>query len=223
MSLTFLTATSLTFLKPRFKPMLRPVAARLAEAGVVANHVTTLSLAASITVGAVLSTVPTHPALFAMLPVWLLARMACATIDGTLATEFGQKSSLGGILNEVGDIISDVALFLPLAFVPPFSVAAIVSILFLTMLAELAGIAGPIFGSDRRLEGPLGKADRSIVLALIGIAIAVFGELPPAATLILPVFSIGLIATIWNRFCCADVHRHRADMTPQRPEPKRTP
>jgi CDP-diacylglycerol--glycerol-3-phosphate 3-phosphatidyltransferase len=171
----------------------------------------------------ILSASPPHPALFAILPVWLLARMGCATIDGTLAIEFGQKSRLGGILNEVGDIVSDIALFLPLAFVPPFSVAAIVTIAFLIALAELAGIAGAIFGSDRRLEGPLGKADRSIVLALIGMAVVVFGELPPSATVVLPVFSAGLIATAWNRFCCAGVLGYRAVVTPQRPEPRHTP
>ena len=44
--------------------------------------------------------------LFVILPVWLVARTACATIDGTLAIEFGQKSRVGSILNEAGDIIS---------------------------------------------------------------------------------------------------------------------
>jgi CDP-diacylglycerol--glycerol-3-phosphate 3-phosphatidyltransferase len=44
------------------------------------------------------------------LPLWVPVRTACAAIDGTRAIDFEQKSRLGGVLNEVGDIVSDVAL-----------------------------------------------------------------------------------------------------------------
>jgi CDP-diacylglycerol--glycerol-3-phosphate 3-phosphatidyltransferase len=116
----FFPATSLTYLKPRFREALRPVAAYLAKAGITANQVTLTSLAGSVLAGTLLCVHATHPALFGLLPVWLWMRMACATLDGTLAIEFGQKSRIGGILNEVGDVVSDVALLLPFAFVPPF-------------------------------------------------------------------------------------------------------
>jgi hypothetical protein len=113
----YLAATSLTFLKPRFKRFLMPVSARLARAGVVANQVTTVSIVGSLIMGGLLSLFHSHSILFGLLPVWVLVRMGCATIDGTLAIDFGQKSRLGGVLNEVGDVVSDVVLFLPLAFV----------------------------------------------------------------------------------------------------------
>jgi hypothetical protein len=115
--LAFLAATSLTFLKPLLRKALRPVAARLYEAGVTANQVTLTSLVGSVLVGAFLCRFAAHSVLFAILPAWLVARTAFAAIDGTLAIEFGQKSRLGGILNEAGDVVSDIALFLPLAFV----------------------------------------------------------------------------------------------------------
>jgi CDP-diacylglycerol--glycerol-3-phosphate 3-phosphatidyltransferase len=196
--LAFLGATSLTFLKPRFRTALRPVAARLARAGVTANQVTLLSLTGSVLIGALLCFAD-NPRLFAVLPVWPLVRMACATIDGMLAIEFGQKSRLGGILNEAGDIISDIALFLPLMFVAPFAKTGIGFLILLTVACELAGIAGPMLGSDRRLEGPLGKADRSIVLLVLAIAIAACVPLPGAAWLIVPVLALGLATTLWNR------------------------
>lgn len=44
--------------------------------------------------------------------------MALNAIDGMLAREFNQQSTLGAILNEVGDIISDAALYLAFAFCP---------------------------------------------------------------------------------------------------------
>ena len=104
----YLAASSLTFLKPRFKWFLMPVSARLARAGGVANQVTTVSIVGSLIMGGMLSLFHSHSILFGLLPVWVLVRMGCATIDGTLAIDFGQKSRLGGVLNEVGDVVSDV-------------------------------------------------------------------------------------------------------------------
>ena len=138
----FLSETSLTFLKPRLKKGLRPVAAKLAAFGVTANQVTLASLAGSLAVGGLLCARPSHTALFALLPVWLPVRTACAAIDGTLAIEFGQKSRLGGILNEAGDIASDMALFFPLALVVPFSLSSVLPVMALSALSEVAGIAG---------------------------------------------------------------------------------
>jgi hypothetical protein len=89
--LAFLAVTSLTFLKPLLRKTLRPVAARLYEAGVTANQVTLMSLVGSVLVGAFLCRFAAHSSLFAILPAWLAARTAFAAIDGTLAIEFGQK------------------------------------------------------------------------------------------------------------------------------------
>ena len=47
--------------------------------------------------------------------------MALNAIDGMLAREFGQKSALGGYLNEIGDVVSDAALYAPFALVAPFA------------------------------------------------------------------------------------------------------
>lgn len=201
-----LGASSLTFLKPRLKAIVRPFAARLANAGFIANQVTVASLAGSIAVGSVLCANPGNTALFALLPLWLPVRTICAALDGTLAVEFGQKSKLGGILNEVGDIASDMALFAPFAFVQPFSVNSIVFLLTLIVFAEIAGVVGPLLGSDRRLEGPLGKADRSIILMFAGAITTILGGLPTSANALMPLLYGGLVLTIWNRlrFALAD-------------------
>ena len=140
--------------------------------------------------------------LFTILPAWLVVRTAFAAVDGTLAIEFGQKSRLGGILNESGDVCSDVALFLPLALVSLFSAASITALIFLAMF-EFVGLAGTMLSGTRRLEGPLGKVDRSIVLALVAIAIAACGRLPEGAWFVVPALCVGLVVTIWNRLRCA--------------------
>ena len=185
----------------------RPVAGRRYEAGVTANQVTSTSLVGSVLVGALLCRFADHSSSFAILPAWLVARTAFAAIDGTLAVEFGQKSRLGGVLNEVGDVVSDIALFLPLAFVPPFSGASIALVLCFAAMSEFVGMAGTMLSGTRRLEGPLGKVDRSIVLALVAIATAACGRLPEGARFVVPALCLGLVVTIWNRLRFALVER----------------
>jgi CDP-diacylglycerol--glycerol-3-phosphate 3-phosphatidyltransferase len=186
---------------------LRPIAGRLYEAGVTANQVTSTSLIGSVLVGAILCRFADYFSSFAMLPAWLVARTAFAAVDGTLAIEFGQKSRLGGVLNEVGDVVSDIALFSPLAFVPPFSGASIALVVCFAAMSEFVGVAGTMLSGTRRLEGPLGKVDRSIVLALVAIAIAACGRLPEGAWLVVPALCLGLVITIWNRLRFALVER----------------
>jgi CDP-diacylglycerol--glycerol-3-phosphate 3-phosphatidyltransferase len=137
--------------------------------------------------------------LFAILPAWLAARTAFAAIDGTLAIEFGQKSRLGGILNEAGDVVSDIALFWPLAFVSPFTGASVALVVCFAAMSEFVGMAGAMLNGTRRLEGPLGKADRSIVLALVAIVIAACGRLPEGVWPVVPALCLGAVITVWNR------------------------
>ena len=102
-------------------------------------------------------------------------------------------------MNEVGDIISDIAMFVPLAFLPTFPPVWIALVLSLTMLTEIAGIVGPVLGSSRRIEGPFGKVDRSLAVGAIGVWLACLGPLPENARFVLPFFAILLLLTIGNR------------------------
>jgi CDP-diacylglycerol--glycerol-3-phosphate 3-phosphatidyltransferase len=65
---------------------------------------------------------PAMPRVFWLLPLVLFVRMALNAIDGMLAREHNQASKLGMFLNEICDIVSDMALILPFALVAPFSV-----------------------------------------------------------------------------------------------------
>jgi CDP-diacylglycerol--glycerol-3-phosphate 3-phosphatidyltransferase len=200
---TLLTATILTFLKPRLKRLLYPIAATLARVGITANQVTLASLAGSIAVGTFLCVFPAEPALFAILPVWSVARTACASLDGTLAVEFGQKSRSGAVLNELGDVISEIALLLPLAFIPSVFRIEVSILIVLVVLSELAGLVGLKFGGRRRIEGPLGKADRSVVLSALSIAVVVLGRPPDATSVLLQMVCLGAVITAWNRLLLA--------------------
>jgi len=185
-------------LKPHFQALLRPGVAALARVGVTANQVTVAACVVSVALGALLAFTPT-PALFLLLPAWMLLRMALNAVDGMLAREFGQQSRLGGYLNELTDVIADSALFLPFALVAPFAPAWVVGVVVLAILSEYAGALGPMMGSTRRYEGPLGKSDRAFVFGALGLWLGLAGSLPAWVAGLMPVLC-GLLAwTIVNR------------------------
>ena len=135
---------SIYALKPKFQNLLRPLVGQLAAISVTANQITLIACLLSILLGVVLALFPTFSSLFFLIPIWLFLRMALNAVDGMLAREFNQKSRLGGYLNEITDVVSDAALYLPFAFVAPFDGVQISSIIWLAALSELCGILGKV-------------------------------------------------------------------------------
>ena len=186
-------------LKPRFQALLRPLAASLAGAGVTANMVTVAAAIGSIGIGGLLALRPASRPLFLLMPIWLFARMALNAIDGMLAREFHQKSVLGGYLNEIGDVVSDAALYAPFALVAPFHPFGIGTIVLLSVVTEFAGALGPMMGASRRYDGPMGKSDRAFVFGALGLWIGVSAALPAWMAWAVPVIAILLLLTVVNR------------------------
>lgn len=162
---------SLYQLKPAFQRLLRPAVGRLARAGVTANQVTVAAALLSLGVGAAIARWPDDPRLLLLLPAALLVRMALNAADGMMAREHGMKSRLGGLLNELGDAVSDAALYLPLALVPGFPAALQTVAVALALVTEVAGLAALGVGAERRYDGPMGKSDRALVYGAVGFAL----------------------------------------------------
>lgn len=156
-------------IKPKFQAWLRPNVERLAAAGVTANQVTLAAAAGSLVVGALAGGLAWLPGVFLLMPLWLFARMALNAIDGMLAREHGQQSVLGAYLNELGDIVSDLALTIPFAWAMPSSGGEVMLFAILAVVSECAGLIGPLAGATRRYDGPLGKSDRALVLGALGL------------------------------------------------------
>jgi CDP-diacylglycerol--glycerol-3-phosphate 3-phosphatidyltransferase len=97
--------------------------------------------------------------------------MALNAIDGMLAREHGQKSALGGMLNELGDVVADAALYLPFGLLPGFSGGWVVAVVFLSVLTEMAGVVSAQIGGSRRYDGPFGKSDRAFAFGALGLAL----------------------------------------------------
>ncbi|MCC7215231.1 MAG: CDP-alcohol phosphatidyltransferase family protein [Burkholderiales bacterium] len=179
--------------------MLRPLAARLARAGVTANQVTLAAMLVSIAVGALIAWRAADGRPFLLLPGWLFARMALNAIDGILAREFGQKSPLGAYLNELADVVSDAALYLPFAQLAPFPLASVGLVVLLSIVSEMAGALGPMVGAPRRYDGPMGKSDRAFVFGALGLYVGLGGPLSDGAYWIMPVVSLLIAINVWNR------------------------
>ena len=160
-------------LKPRFQALLRPLADGLAKAGVTANGVTLAALALSLAHGAWLALLPQSRWPFLLLPVTLFLRMALNAVDGMMAREHGMKSPDGAVLNELGDVISDAALYLPFALVAGMNAALVVLVAIAAIIGEMAGGLGPMLGGTRRYDGPLGKSDRAFAFGLLAFLIGV--------------------------------------------------
>src|SRR5687768_3932260 len=127
-------------LKPRFQALLRPLMRRLAAAGVTPNTVTVMTLLGSIAAGVPLAFAGSYPVLLLALPVWLFARMALSAIDGMMAREMNMASVLGAVLNEFGDVASDLALYLPLALVTPPAQWPVIAFAAGAVLTEFCGV-----------------------------------------------------------------------------------
>jgi CDP-diacylglycerol--glycerol-3-phosphate 3-phosphatidyltransferase len=186
-------------LKPRFQALLRPLTRALAARGVTANQVTVAAAGLSLAIGALVLIYPNSRAVLALVPVALFFRMGLNAIDGMLAREFAMKSQLGAILNELGDVVSDAALYLPLARVPGIPATILITLVVLGIISEMAGVVAIQIGADRRYDGPLGKSDRAFAFGLICFLLACGLEPGKWLDLLLVVLVFLSLLTIVNR------------------------
>jgi CDP-diacylglycerol--glycerol-3-phosphate 3-phosphatidyltransferase len=186
-------------LKPRFQALLRPLTARLAAAGISANQVTLAAMLLSLAGGGAIALFPRVPAVLLVIPLLLFVRMALNAIDGMLAREHGMKSDLGAVLNELGDVVSDVALYLPLALIPGVPAALVVVAVVLSVASEMTGVVAVQIGASRRYDGPMGKSDRAFVFGLVALLLGLGVAPGPWLTILLAAVCALLVATILRR------------------------
>ena len=198
-------------IKPRFQSLLRPLLARLARAGVRPNHLTVTALLGSVAVGGVILLTPQRPLWLLALPAWLFVRMALNALDGMLAREHDMSTRLGAVLNEFGDVLSDLAIYLPLAAVRPEAAWSVVAFCLTAMLTEFAGVLGQALGARRFYQGPMGKSDRAL---LVG-SLALLAVVAPATLESWGwVFSAAALLAAWT--CGNRLHAALADLDRKR-------
>ncbi len=185
-------------LKPKFQKLLRPIVKKLYSLNITANQVTISAMLLSMIIGFIVWYFSYNSFIYLILPVFLFIRMALNAIDGILAKEFGQKSKLGGVLNELGDIYSDTAIFLGLWNIVSNHFVFILLIVF-SIISETAGILGAVVGNARRYDGPMGKSDRAFIISCLSILFAFNIIDEKIINIIFIIIIILLNYTIFNR------------------------
>lgn len=156
-------------LKPRFQELLRPMLTLLHKAGVTANQITISSIILSAVIGICFWFGDKNKLLFLALPAGLLLRMALNALDGMMAKTYNQSSKAGELLNEVGDVVSDLFIFFPLLKFGYPHVYVVVVFMCLSVVNEFCGVLANAISGVRRYDGPMGKSDRAFVVAVFGI------------------------------------------------------
>jgi CDP-diacylglycerol--glycerol-3-phosphate 3-phosphatidyltransferase len=134
-----------------------------------------------------------------LLPPLMLVRATLNVIDGMLAREHHMKSTLGGILNELADVVFDAAIYLPFGLLPGVSGYLVAILVVLSIISEMTGVLGLTVGGQRQFDGPMYKTDRGVIFSIIGI-LFVLGVFPNPWLDWVWVGLIGLtILTIINR------------------------
>ena len=160
---------SLYQLKPAFQNRLRPVVQALARRGAAPNQLTLAALLLSMAAGAVLIMFPRNAPVLLAIPLVMFARMMLNAMDGMLAREHHMQTVTGGLLNELCDVLSDCALYLPFVFVLPEAAAWVVMFTVFAVLTEFAGVLAQALGAARRYDGPMGKSDRAFLFGVIAL------------------------------------------------------
>jgi CDP-diacylglycerol--glycerol-3-phosphate 3-phosphatidyltransferase len=163
--------------KPTFQRCLRPLVQRLARWGRSPNDITLLASAVSGVGGLAIAVFPDSPYPLLALPGVLLLRLALNAMDGLLARDYALTSDLGLALNELGDAVADVCLYLPWVLIPGVNAPGIIAFVILALLTEFAGLLALVLTQTRAYAGPMGKSDRALVFGILALGLGL-GFLP---------------------------------------------
>lgn len=185
-------------IKPAFQRLLSPLLSGLDAAGVHPNQITVAALVISLLQGGALALWPDSKWVLVLYAPVLLLRMALDALDGMLARRKQLESRLGAVLNEVGDVFADIALYIPFVWVAGISPSLAVAVVLLAVVAEFTGVLAQVVSGQRGHQGPMGKSDRAFAYALLGLLCA-FNTSVDLRNGWLAVIGLLLLWTIFNR------------------------
>ena len=183
-------------LKPKFQALLQPLLQRSRKWGVSPNLLTLLGILLSLAMG-IYALYGDRTIALILMPIVLLLRMALNALDGMMARQYNLQSKMGALLNEIGDVVSDIVLYYPLYVLFAMDQIWVMCFLLLSVLNEFAGLLGQALGGARRYDGPMGKSDRALVVGVLSLLFLFKAPINPYLTWIwLLVFGF----LIWSTF-----------------------
>ena len=158
-------------LKPKFQQVLTPLMRQMRNYKISPNHLTWTGLGISLIGGGILFI---YPHISWLLAPILLCRMCLNALDGMMARKYYLESRQGAILNELGDLISDLGLYLPFFFQVKVPTMCLLGLGIGIVITEFSGVLTWAIDGKRGYKGPMGKSDRAVLMGLYGIMVSVF-------------------------------------------------
>ena len=158
-------------LKPKFQQLLNPILILFRRIGISPNNITVFSVLFSVLIGYILWLAQENSLFYLFVALGLLFRMMLNALDGMMAKKYNLQSKTGEVLNEVGDILSDIAIYFPFIYFEGITLEYVIGFLLLSVINEFCGLLAKIISGERRYDGPMGKSDRALLVGLICIAL----------------------------------------------------
>lgn len=184
--------------KPWFVRKLRRLEDALVAHNVSPNMLTATAVVVSVLAGSALAVggLTHEPAWWWLIPPLVVIRLTLNAMDGSVARRTGKANRAGAVLNEMGDRAADTAMIVPASLVagPTLAFGAVAA----SYLTSLTGVLGLALAGTRLQGGPMGKADRVVVMAVAASVAAAMGS-PDAISVALWLISVGCVVTVGLR------------------------
>jgi len=186
-------------IKPRFQQLLMPLLKLLKRFGISPNFITIFSIFFSFVISYFFWNASDNSSYFLIVAFGLLLRMMLNALDGMMARIYNLQSKLGEVLNEVGDIVSDVAIYFPLIIFESLRIEIAIIFILLSIINEFCGLMAKVISGERRYDGPMGKSDRAFLIGIICIVYYFTNGLDPYMNYIIGGSSIMIILSSYIR------------------------
>lgn len=187
-------------IKPAFQKALLPFEDILVNAKVHPDVVTLTALLVSVAGGVTLalSSLPGLLWLFCSSPLFAFVRTALNALDGMIALRTGVARPWGEVLNEFSDRLSDLAIFVGLYLSRQANGPLLVSVVVTILLSSFMGVLSKAAGAKRQFGGLMGKADRMVLIGLMGPLAFVLHEthVVPVSVVVNGFLAIVLVASL---------------------------
>ena len=186
-------------IKPKFQQLLMPLLKFLRRLGISPNSITVFSILLSFGIAYFFWNTSDNSSYFLIVAFGLLLRMMLNALDGMMARIYNLQSKLGEVLNEVGDIVSDVAIYFPLIIFESLRIEIAIIFILLSIINEFCGLMAKVISGERRYDGPMGKSDRAFLIGVICIVYYFTNGLAPYMNYIIGGSSIMIILSSYIR------------------------
>ncbi|MGE3273426.1 MAG: CDP-alcohol phosphatidyltransferase family protein [Chloroflexota bacterium] len=153
-------------IKPAFQRSLGGIERWLVARRVHPDWLTGAALVLSILGGVCLYAAPGRLWPLALVPLIAVVRTALNALDGLVARSTGLARPWGEVFNELSDRLADVAMLGGLAIAAPSNLLLGAGAIIMMLLSSYLAILSKAAGGRRQYMGPMGKADRMVLLAV---------------------------------------------------------